>query len=135
MSILDNAKVQRELILKVVQNLDDQDASKAPELFPILKGDNSLIGFGTRINWNGVIKKLTVDVWDTPENNPDNAPQFWVDIDYKEGYRIIPQTITASTSFEKDEYGWWNNLLYKSLVDSNVYTPEQYINNWELIEK
>ena len=26
--------------------------------------------------------------------------------------------------------GWWNDELYKSLVDSNVYTPDQYAPNW-----
>lgn len=134
MNLIDRAKIQRKLILKAVESLNDQDASKVPEFFPTLKEDNSLVGFGTRVNWNGTVKRLTVDIWDTPENNPDNAPNLWVDLDYKEGYRIIPQTITVSTSFAKDECGWWNNLLYKSLVDSNVYTPEQYANNWELIE-
>ena len=30
----------------------------------------------------------------------------------------------------KFELGWWNNELYESLVDSNVYTPDQYAPNW-----
>ena len=38
------------------------------------------------------------------ENNSDNAPTLWEDIAYKEGYRIIPETITAETAFMKNEY-------------------------------
>jgi hypothetical protein len=37
-------------------------------------------------------------------------------------------------AFSKDECGWWNDKLYKSLIDANVYTPEQYEAGWEEIE-
>ena len=111
--------------------LDDKTASNAPHMFPRMNYDNSLISAGTRINWNGTVKKAAVDLWNTEENNPDNAPTLWADIDYKDGYRIIPETITVTTAFGKDECGWWNGELYKSLVDNNVYTPKQYAANWE----
>lgn len=88
---------------------------------------------GTRINHNGVIKRAAVDLWDTPENNPDNAPSLWEDISYMDGYRIIPETITAGAAFAKDECGWWKGVLYRSLIDANVYTPEQYAAGWEIV--
>ena len=75
-----------------------------------------------------------VDLWDTKENNPDNAPTLWEDIAYKEGYRIIPETITAGTAFMKDERGWWKDTLYKSTLDNNVWTPEQYPSGWEEVK-
>lgn len=134
MSLIDKARVQRELILKAMENLNDQDASRVPEFYITLKYDGALVPFGTRVNWNGTLKKVTVDIWDTEENNPDNAPSLWVDIEYKDGIRIIPETITVSTAFAKDELGWWNDTLYKSLVDSNVYNPDQYAANWIVVE-
>ena len=60
--------------------VDDKTASIATELFGRLKNDGSLVKHGTRINWNGTLKKAAVDLWDTPENNPDNAPTLWEDI-------------------------------------------------------
>ena len=45
---------------------------------------------------------------------------------------MIPETITVTSMFNKDEYGWWKDQLYKSLIDANVYTPEQYAAGWEL---
>ena len=116
-------------------SLDDKTASTAPDMFPRLKEDGSLISAGTRINWNGTVKKASVDLWDTAENNPDNAPSLWADIEYKDGYRIIPEVITVTTAFAKDECGWWGDELYRSLVDGNVYTPEQYKANWEIVER
>lgn len=52
-----------------------------------------------------------------------------VDFD-KDGYRIIPSVITATGAFAKVERGWWKGKLYESKVESNVYTPEQYADNW-----
>ena len=114
--------------------VDDKTASIAPELFPGLKQDGSLIKVSTRIKWNGTLKRAAVDLWDTPENNPDNAPALWEDIQYRLGYRIIPETITVGLAFSEGECGWWGDVLYKSKVNANVYTPEQYASNWELVE-
>lgn len=114
--------------------VDNKTASTAPELFPQLKQSGSLIKAGTRINHNGVLKRAAVDLWDTSENNPDNAPDLWEDIQYRLGYRIIPDTITVGLAFSKGECGWWGDILYRSKVNSNVYTPEQYPPNWEPVE-
>ena len=54
-------------------------------------------------------------------------------VDYKEGYRIIPDTITVGLAFAKGEKGWWEDLLYESLLEANTYTPEQYPDGWELV--
>lgn len=112
---------------------DDSVASIAVNVYPTLKANNSLVPVGTRINWNGIIKKAAVDLWDTAENNPDNAPALWEDISYREGIRIIPDTITVTTAFAKGEQGWWGDTLYVSLIDTNVYTPEEYAAGWEQI--
>lgn len=121
----------RSIVEKAVTSLDDKTSSTAATLFPRLKADGSLVSVGTRINWNGIVKKAAVDLWDTAENNPDNAPSLWQNIEYKEGYRIIPDTLTVTTAFAKGECGWWNNVLYRSLMDANVYTPAVYPQGWE----
>jgi len=115
--------------------VDDQTASIAPELFDNLKEDSSLIEAGTRINWNGMLKRAAVDIWDTFENNPNNAPTLWEDIAYKGGVRIIPDVITAGTAFAKDEQGWWKDVLYISLIDNNVWTPDEHSDGWMLVNE
>ena len=124
----------RHIIYQASASLDDKTASEAAVLFPKLKGDGSLVKAGTRIQHNGVIKKAAADLWDTVENSPDNAPALWVDIQYREGYRIIPEVITVTSAFAKDECGWWGDTLYLSLMDGNVYTPEQYANGWKIVK-
>jgi hypothetical protein len=124
----------RSIVEQAVTSLDDKTASTAASLFRRLKADGALIAAGTRINWKGVIKKASVDLWDTEANNPNNAPNLWEDISYRAGFRIIPETITATLAFAKDEYGWWNGVLYRSLNDGNVYNPAVYPQGWEIVE-
>ena len=124
----------RSIVEQAATSLDDKTASTAATLFPRLKGNGELVKAGTRINWNSVIKKAAVDLWDTQGNNPDNAPTLWSDIPYKDGYRIIPDIITVSTAFALEECGWWGDVLYRSRVAANVYTPAQYPDNWERVE-
>ena len=130
MNPIEIAKKLRPIVEQAAASLDDKTASEAPTLFPRLKQDGSLVRAGTRICHNGEIKKAAVDLWDTADNSPDNAPTLWETLDYKDGYRIIPETITVTTAFSKGERGWWNGKLYESAVDNNVYTPEQYARNW-----
>ena len=123
----------RSIVEKASASLDDKTASTASMLFPRLKQNGALISAGTRINWNGTIKKASVDLWDTAENNPDNAPSLWQDIEYRDGYRTIPDTLTVITAFAENECGWWNGILYRSLTDANIYTPAVYPQGWETV--
>ena len=134
MDILEKARIQRKNIIASTASLDDKAASETPELFGRLNGNGDLVKAGTRINWNGTLKRASVDLWDIDANNPDNAPTLWEDISYKEGYRIIPEVITAGLAFSKDEMGWWKDSLYISLIDNNVWTPEAYPTGWSLVK-
>ena len=129
----DEALRIRAIVERATESLDDQTASEGATLFPRLKYDGSLIKTGTRINWHGMLKRAAVDLWDTDANSPDNAPTLWEDIAYKQGIRIIPDVITAGTAFAKSEQGWRGDTLYESLIDANVWTPEQYPAGWALI--
>lgn len=125
----------RPVIEQAAVSLDDATASTAPELYPELQGKGALVAAGTRINWNGTLMRAAVDLWDTAENTPDAAPDLWEELQYRDGYRIIPEVITVGTAFAKGERGWWGDALYESTVDANVYTPEQYADNWTLVEE
>lgn len=121
----------RAIVEQAAESLDDQTVSTAPTLLRKLKQDGKLVSAGTRINWGGTVKRAAVDLWDTAENTPDAAPTLWEDIDYRDGYRVIPSVITAGAAFAMDELGWWGGKLYKSKLAANVYTPEQYPAGWE----
>lgn len=124
----------RAILEKAAQGLEDKEASEAPAFFPRLKEDGHLVSAGTKINWKGTVKRAAADLWDRPANNPDNAPTLWEDITYKDGYRIIPETITAGQAFAKGELGWWQGVLYQSIIADNVWTPDEYPAGWAIAE-
>lgn len=116
-------------------NLDDATASTVIPLYPAMRYDGNLIKNGTRINWGGTLKRAAVDLWDAEHNDPDHAPTLWEDIQYRDGYRIIPDVITVGLAFANGEKGWWTDgLLYESLADNNVYTPAAYREHWKVVE-
>lgn len=125
--------------LFIVQNIntvvtDDATASRAVDFHPEMEYKGALIKAGTRIRWGNVLKRASVDIWDTKENNPDNAPTLWDDIAYRDGFRVIPEVITATLAFSEGELGWWGDKLYRSKVNGNAYTPAVCPDNWELVE-
>ena len=134
---LSESEVLAMLIPQQINTLDvdEATASRMVEFYPkiTMYAEGSLISAGTCINWNGSLKQAAVDLWNTTENNPVNAPTLWQDIAYKQGIRVIPATITAGEAFAKGELGWWHDEVYESLIDANVYTPEQHPAGWELV--
>ena len=125
----------RSLARTSAMELDDAEASTIPEVYDRLKEDGSEVKAGTRIFWKDGLKKAAVTLWDTRENNPDNAPDLWEDINYINGYRVIPETITVTTAFAKGEKGWWKDTVYESIHDgANVWNPDQFAAGWRKVE-
>lgn len=129
----EKARALRPLIEKASVSLSDADASMSVELFPKLKYDGSLIEAFTRINWKGKVMKNGAALWDREENDPDHAPTLWSELEYRDGIRVIPETIDVTKQFSEGELGWWGDVLYRSKVNGNVYTPAQYAANWEVV--
>ena len=126
-------QAQKQIAIdKALPMFDDKFASLLIILYPEMQYNGALIPAKTRINWHGKLKRAAVDVWDTEANNPDNASTLWEDIDYRDGFRIIPEIITATLAFTEGEYGWWKDKVYRSRVSGNVYTPEVYPDYWEV---
>jgi hypothetical protein len=128
------AEAYREEKIVAPTRLSDEAAIIVPVMFPTLKRDGALIKAGSRINWNGVLKRATVDLWDREDSDPKNAPALWEDVVYSDGIREIPGIITVTSAFSKGELGKWNGVVYESLIDANVWTPTQYPAGWQVKE-
>ena len=130
-------QIKREKFLNMFsEHASDALASRVPQAYRGLKGDGRLVKGGTRINYKGQLYRARVDLWDRADSTPDTAPNLWEKILYKDGIRIIPETITAEYPFNKGERGWWQGRLYESTLEVvNTYTPDQYPDGWKLIKE
>ena len=144
MGLVERARKLRNIIESAMISVDNDTAVKGAELFPRLAYNGELVKAGTRICWekvyeNGeselVVMKATSDLWDNEQNNPTNASTLWEEINYMNGYRIIPKVITTTSAFALNEIGVWKEELYKSLLEANVWTPAQKADGWEKIKE
>lgn len=133
---LEEARAARAIIEQAMAGVDDATASKEPRLSQKMQYGGQLIKAGTRIQWEGGLKRAAVDLWDTEANNPANAPTLWEDVAYYKGYRIIPEVITATLAFGLGEVGYFktDGRFYESLMAGNVYFPDVVPNVWYLRE-
>lgn len=127
--ILDAIQAQRDTATDAV-------ASLSIAVYPSMRYTGTLISAGTRINWGGVLKRAAVDLWDNEGSNPDNAPTLWEDVEYKDGYRIIPETISATLAFSAGEIGYWtpDERFYRAINNGTVWTPAVNPASWEVVE-
>lgn len=132
MSYIDTARRLRPIIEQAAQNLDDKTASEAAELFGTMRYDGALIKAGTIINHGGTLKRAANDLWDTEDCSPDSAPTLWSDIAYRNGVRVIPESMAAEQAFALGELGWQDGHIYRSLMDGNVY-PVTQADAWEKV--
>lgn len=111
----------------------DATASATLALYPGMNYAGELITAGTRIRWGGGLKRAAVDLWDTEQNNPDNAPTLWEDVAYYMGHRVIPENITSTLAFSAGEIGYWpkNGKFYRAINNGTTWTPEAHPPAWE----
>lgn len=115
--------------------LTDAQASTVLGLYGKMPQDGSLVKVGSRINWNGQLKRAKVDLWGAAENDPDNAPELWEDINYRDGYRVLNAPITASNPVQPGEKCWEGDVLYECVYHvACTYRPSEYAPAWEAVE-
>ena len=133
---LEEARAARAIIEQAMAGVDDVTASKEPRLSQKMAYSGALIAAGTRIQWEGGLKRAAVDLWDTEANNPANAPTLWEDVAYYKGYRIIPDVFTSTTAFGLGEVGYFkeDGCFYESLMAGNVYLPTVQPDEWKMRE-
>lgn len=113
--------------------ISDAVASQHPKLAPEMNYTGKSIPANTRIQWKGEVVKAKVTLWDRIDQDPDHAPTLWDKLRFHNGYRIIPETITAELQFAENEIGYWpvDEKFYRAKRDGVVYTPLQYAADWE----
>lgn len=119
-----------EEIMAILNASSDQVRSEAVEIHNHW-WVNAIYKVGDVVQYEGKLYRCNLDHTSQETWKPDVSPSLWTQIMYRDGIRIIPEVIPSTQPFAKDEIGWWGDDLYKSLIDANVYTPEQYPAGWQ----
>lgn len=109
-------------------------ATQPDALLDVWDGSGVAYEKGALVKYDGKIFRCVSPHTSQLDWKPDVASSLWVHLNFKEGIRVIPESISATAAFNEGEKGWWGDVLYVSLVNGNVYTPEQLPTNWEAVE-
>lgn len=127
-------EVTRMLLEQQINTLsvDDSTSSRMVDYFPAWESGVAYTP-GFRVRYNGNLYKCIQSHTSQSDWTPAAAPSLWDAVQYRNGYRVIPEVITATLAFAEGECGWWGDHLYRSTMDGNVYRPDTYPDGWEVI--
>lgn len=65
---------------------------------------------------------------------PDNTKSLYSPVGLTdEGYPVWSRPTGAHDAYNKGDIVDYNGTLYKSLIDGNVYSPDEYPQGWEIV--
>lgn len=129
---------QRNLALTFfAETLSDAQALQVPMLFDEFDGNGVAYEVGKRVLYNDILYKVIQAHTSQAEWTPDAAPSLFA--------KVINETIDGSipkfeqpdstNPYMKGDRVIFNEKVYESLIDNNVYSPEAYPAGWkEIIE-
>jgi hypothetical protein len=144
--IVAQAQAIRADMNTVTATLTDEQAAAVPNLYELWSPDGVKYYSGadhkhTQAKVRGRISNLLYKCLQTHTSqedwNPEVTPALWVEVAAEGEYREIKDNMLSTEAFAKGEIGWYKSKdnLFKSLIDSNVWTPETYPAGWEKYEE
>ena len=126
----------REIIEKAAVSLDDTDALEAVELFPIWKAGVAY-ETGDRVRYNDILYRCLQSHTSQDDWIPDVAPSLFAVVLIPDPETIPvwtqPDSTNAYSKGDKVHFPDENGSVYESLIDNNVWSPEDYPAGWKVV--
>lgn len=135
-NIIEKAKELRATIETLAQNLDDKNALENVELFPIWNPDSKEYEKNQKIKYNNVLYKVLQNHISQSDWSPAAAPSLFAQVIVSQDGTPLPWVQPDSTNpYSKGDKVIFNDKIYESLIDNNVWSPADYPMGWqEIIE-
>lgn len=128
------ARRYRQLLNRVIADLDDETAESVKELYPDWAEGVDYVVDDKR-NYNGVLYKCLQNHTSQASWNPEEAHSLWAKV-LNPDPEVIPvwEQPTAENAYmtgDKVHYPTIDDPVYVSLIDNNVWSPEAYPAGWQ----
>lgn len=126
----------RQMIVKASVSLPDEDALNAVELFPAWKADTAYT-LDERIRYGEKLYKCVQAHTSQADWTPDATPALWTEVALPGEIPVWRQPTGAQDAYNKGDrvhYPSADDPVYESLIDNNVYSPEDYPAGWAVVE-
>lgn len=134
--IEENRKVQAISFVALAEagNIDADTASAHKDMFEDWQPTVSY-KVGQIRKHNDVLYKIVQDHTSQADWLPSNTLSLYEPIILTEGgYPVWSKPSGAHDAYNTGDIVDYNGTLYKSLIDSNVYSPDEYAAGWEVVE-
>lgn len=138
MNKLQIAEQIRKALEMFVQTLSDEEALEVSNVYPpYVVGKSYKAGerftYGTNAVGDAQLYSVVQAHTSSAEWTPDSTPALYTPIGLtSEGYPVWSRPTGAHDAYNKDDIVEYNETLYKSLMDGNIYSPEEYPQGWEI---
>ena len=126
----------REIIEKASASLEDTDALDAVELFP-LWADGVAYSVGERVQYDGKLYKVVQAHTSQADWTPPTVPALFTEVAKPGEIPVWKQPTGAQDAYNKGDKVWYpdvNTTVYESVIDSNVWSPNDYPQGWKVVE-
>lgn len=140
MNKLQAAEQFRRALQFFVARLTDEEALEVPMVYEPWKADKNytldeLLTYGVNATGDPQLYRVIKAHTSQGDWTPDVASSLFVAIGLDDsGYPIWAQPAGAHDAYNKGDIVNYNGVLYESLIDGNVYSPEAYAAGWKIVE-
>lgn len=129
----ERAMALRKIISKAMQSVDDTTAVENPLLFDEWEAGITYVE-GTKVRYNGVLYKVLQTHDSQSTWIPTDAPSLFAKMLIPDE-TVIPEweQPDSTNAYMTGDKVIYNGLVYESVIDNNVWSPEAYPAGWKLI--
>lgn len=141
MNRLQTAEQLRKALQMFAQSLDEEKAMEVVAVFDSWQVNksyavNDYLTYSTNSVGDPQLYKVVQAHTSQADWTPDKTASLYSPIGLDDsGYPVWSQPTGAHDAYNKGDIVNYNDTLYKSLIDGNVYSPEAYPAGWEVYTK
>lgn len=130
----------REIIEMAMEGVADKEGAEVVTLFSSAPDgdawwDGHLMEAGARIRFGNQLYRANNALYAHRQYAPDQAPDLWEAIQYRDGYRVIGGAISAANPVQPGEIVWIRDTKWKNVSTiATSYLPTEYPAGWEMAE-
>ena len=135
MGIIERARELRRQIEIDAAVMTDETALQFTELFPTWSGEGKQYNDGDRVRYQGILYKVLQAHTSQVTWNPIDAPSLFAKVLIPDP-TVIPEweQPDSTNPYMRGDRVYFDNKVYESLIDNNVWSPAAYPAGWQLIE-
>lgn len=138
MNIIEQAQAIREAMDFAGANLTEEQALVCVRIYrpwavSVAYKVDEYLTYGTNEVGDPQLYKVVQAHTSQADWTPDKTPALFTAVGLtEEGYPVWAQPTGAHDAYNIGDIVDYNGVLYKSLIDGNVYPPEDYPAGWEI---